>query len=178
MIRWLQVNIQFMPQIVLANRQRTIGLLVGAILGVSLAVVLLIGLVIMVIGKQKYENVMKQAAQYEKVKDYAKESSVLASYVDSRPPNNHRYPALLALGNARYLNQDYTGSFLTYEQAKILDYKDDIQLELGIAQSAAAVGDKQTALVSYQKLISLTPKSDYSTIADYQNRISGLGLKQ
>jgi tetratricopeptide (TPR) repeat protein len=106
--------------------------------------------------------------------DYTAEIKLLDGYIASKPPKKYQYATLLQLGDLTYQTKDYGAAYAWYSQAGTMSAKPAVRDLVGVAESAAAIGDKAAAISSYQDAIKLLPAN--SPEADkYEDQIRFLG---
>jgi tetratricopeptide (TPR) repeat protein len=156
-----------MPDVVQAESWRIGRRAAVAAVGAALLAVA-IWVVVQYANSQLYSTAMSKAGQLDAAGKYDDEIASLSSYIATNPPSGYRYQALLRLGDLQYKQHKYGDAFISYEHAKALASQTNAHIELGIAQSAAALGDRPTAAQAYQELVKLTPVKDIEKKRGYE----------
>ena len=136
--------------------------------------------VVQVVAKLQYDNVTAQAKQMDQSGNFADEVSLLENYVDSKPMEQYQEPAALQAASVASAHRDYRAAYRMYLRAWVLEGQaPKLDTVLGVAKSAALIGDKSSARSFYEQAINLVPNdstdTDVSRRNDYQNAITILG---
>ena len=166
-----------MPQVTVLHNERKKRVLKMALLASAVGVVAIIVLVIAInlVWAGQHSEALKNAQTLDGKKDYASEVEYLQRYVNTNPPRQYKYDALVAEGKAAEKESQYRTAFVAYLSADTSSSKPNLDLKLDVARAATAIGDKATAVSYYKQAIGMTPTNDTNDIFMYQDQIRGLG---
>jgi len=165
------------PQVVVLHDEHKKHVLSVALVAAGVGVAAIVVLVIMVnlVWAGQHAEALKNAQTLDGKKDYASEVEYLQRYVNTNPPQQYKYDALVAEGKAAENESQYRTAFVAYLSADTSSSKPNLDLKLDVARAATAIGDKATAVSYYKQAIDMTPKSDTDHIFMYEDQIRGLG---
>jgi TolA-binding protein len=138
---------------------------------VAAAVVAAAGLLVLVLNlvwAGQHASTMRQAQALEGKGQYADERQLLERYVNAKPPKQYQADALKKLGGAAYAAGDYHAAYQWYLRADAAAGKPDLDVKLGVAQSAEQIGDKATSINYYRQLVALYPNPKGATLVKVQ----------
>lgn len=166
-----------MPQVVVLQEEHKKGVLRKTMIGLGIGAAAIVALIILanVVWATQHELAIDNAKSLDKQKQYGAEMQLLQRYVATHPPQSYRYDAELMLGNVAIKTGDYHQAYQAYLYADSLSSKPNLEVKLGVAQAATAVGDKATAISYYKQAVELTPKSATEKIGELEDEIRGLG---
>ena len=137
---------------------------------------------VQVVAKAQYDVAVSQADQLERSGNYTDEVSLLETYVNSNPMEKYQEPAAVKAASVASAHKNYRAAYRMYVKAWVLEGQNPkLETVVGVAQSAAFIGDKSSARSFYEQAINLLDgKSDDASVSkrnDYQNALTSLGGK-
>ena len=89
----------------------------------------------------QHTEAIKKAKSLDSKGQYSSEIQYLQDYVATNPPQQYRYGALVSEGKAAIKGRDYHRAYQAYLAADVMSSKPSLEVKLGVAQAAAAIGE-------------------------------------